>query len=314
MMPLQAKVLKFQLYLLALLCLAVLLTGCSKSAHSKIPVTANAAALTGLGAEDPGSKLLAKSVEELVDGGRAYMAMGNPDLARLHYTIALQKEPTSSAAYLGLAKLSENTGNYEQATHFYRKAVELDSASVEGLVGIIRTLRYDNHMDEAEIAVQRALKTSPGDLRVLSERAILHDLMGRPELAEPIYRQILENNPQQATILNNLGISQMLRRDYQAASHYFRQALELDRNNPRIKNNLAMVYALNGDEQNALRLFTDTLGEAAAYNNLGYLYLTNGRLDDAEHALRKALELNPQFYQKAQQNLDRVEQLRHSGN
>ena len=156
----------------------------------------------------------------------------------------------------------------------------------------------------------RARALAPNNAEVLSERAILYDLQGREELAEPIYRQILESNPKQAITLNNLGINRLLDQSYGEAIVYFRQALLQDSDNPRLKNNLAMSYALNGDEPKALQLFSETVGKAAAYNNLGYLYLTIGRLDAAERALNKALELNPRFYTKAQENLDRVQELK----
>ena len=76
----------------------------------------------------------------------------------------------------------------------------------------------------------------------------------------------------------------------------------------RIKNNLATAYALNGNRGKALKLFTDTIGEAAAHNNLGYLYLTQKKFDLAEEHLKNAIAISPRYYPKAEDNLNRLKQ------
>ena len=65
-----------------------------------------------------------------------------------------------------------------------------------------------------------------------------------------------------------------------------------------------------GESEKALRIFTNTVGEAAAYNNVGYLHMTQGRFEEAEQFLKKAMTSNPKYYERAQENLDRLAQLR----
>jgi Flp pilus assembly protein TadD len=142
------------------------------------------------------------------------------------------------------------------------------------------------------------------------ERAVIYDLTGRETLAEPLYREILKRAPDQAASHNNLGLNQLVQGRYSEAAVSFHKALELDPTRARIRNNLATAYVMLGDEASALDLFTETIGKAGAYNNLGYLYMTQGRLEDAERTLRMALELNPRFYKRAQENLDRVERMK----
>lgn len=299
---------------LFLVCIILVLSGCARSVTKPLPATIGAAELAGLSDEKPKESILDKTPEQLLASGWTYLATGSAGLARLHFQTALQKSPQSAEAFIGLGKVEFHLRNFPAAALYFRKAAELDPDNVPALVGAVRALRRANRLDEAETLLLRAQAIAPDDLQVLSERAILHDLLGQEDLAEPIYRQILERNPKQAATLNNLGVNRLLDQAYGDAIVYFRQALLLDGKSPRLKNNLAMAYALNGDEPKALRLFTETVGEAGAYNNLGYLYLTINRLDDAERALNKALELNPRFYEKAQENLDRVQELRIQAN
>jgi Flp pilus assembly protein TadD len=160
--------------------------------------------------------------------------------------------------------------------------------------------------------VSRAMKIAPNDIRVLNELAINYDLQGEEKLAAPLYREIALKNPEQAAPFNNIGVNYLSQGRYAEAIVNLSKAYLLDEKDERIRNNLAMAFALYGQENQALKLFTKTLGEAAAWNNLGYLYMTQGHYEDAERALKKALELNPKIYERAQENLDRLEQLRFS--
>jgi tetratricopeptide (TPR) repeat protein len=56
----------------------------------------------------------------------------------------------------------------------------------------------------------------------------------------------------------------------------------------------------------ALELFKKSGNEAEAYNNLGYIYLLEGKNKEAIVAFEKALDLSPGFYVKAYENLNRA--------
>jgi Flp pilus assembly protein TadD len=86
--------------------------------------------------------------------------------------------------------------------------------------------------------------------------------------------------------------------------------MALEPGNTRTNNNLGAAYALNGNEEKALQIFEKSVGKAAAYNNIGYIYMTQGEWDKAEKAFKHALDLNPRFYVRAQENLDRLNRMR----
>ena len=86
--------------------------------------------------------------------------------------------------------------------------------------------------------------------------------------------------------------------------------MAIEPRNRMLQNNLATAYFLNGEETRAKEIFIKTLGEAAAWNNLGYLYMTQGKWEKSEQALKKAVDLNPQLYMRARENLARLADLR----
>jgi Tfp pilus assembly protein PilF len=74
-----------------------------------------------------------------------------------------------------------------------------------------------------------------------------------------------------------------------------------------MRTQLAEVYVPGGEREQALALFQKTLGPAAAWNNLGYILMTQGKKEQAEKAFRQALDLNPRFYANAKENLEKLQ-------
>jgi len=84
-------------------------------------------------------------------------------------------------------------------------------------------------------------------------------------------------------------------------------AIELDpSNNGRIYNTLGLALAKAGRYDEALRAFKKGKDEAAAYNNIGYIYLTEGKYAQATEVLEKAIRINPRYYVKAHENMERA--------
>jgi len=258
------------------------------------------------------SSLVQKNPEELVTAGFAYLAAGNTELAQMHFVYALKRVPKMAAAFSGLAAIDYRQGDYPAALAKYQKAEEFKSNDLDAIIGQAQCYRQMGKLGDANTQVSRAMKIAPNDLRVINELAINYDLQGEEIIAARLYQEIAAKAPDQAAPFNNIGVNFLAQGKYAEAIVNLSKAYLLNENDARISNNLAMAYALYGQEAQALKLFTKTVGEAAAWNNLGYLYSTQGHYEDAERALQKALELNPKFYNRAQENLDRVDQMRFS--
>jgi Flp pilus assembly protein TadD len=298
----------------SMVCIAMLfLCGCSQTTPDPREFSSGLPRLSTEAAQGQNDSLTSREPRELVHGGQAYLAAGNPTLARLHFVTALQKNPELPEAFNGLGRAEYMTGNFPGALLNFEQATSLQPKNLDALLGQAQALRQMNKLDAAVAKINAAMKLAPDDYRVMNELAITYDLQGQERLAAPLYQELVRKAPDQAAVFNNLGINHLAQQQYAEAVLAFHRAYELDSTDIRIKNNLAMAFALHGSEDQALRLFTETVGEAAAWNNLGYLYMTQQRFDAAERALRKAQDLNPRYYSKAQENLERLNRLRQTG-
>jgi tetratricopeptide (TPR) repeat protein len=296
--------------ILIFITLIIALSGCTKSVRKVSYVADDAAGLQSLSPKDGTSSLKNKSPQELVNAGFIYLANKNVKIAELHFTKALDKDPKMADAFIGIGRTEMLKGNYSAALIGFTRARELKPDSVQALVGEAQALRSNGKLDAAIKRINEAMMVAPDDINVLKELAMIYDLMGKENLSGPLYLEIVERSPDQAAGHNNLGLNYMVRGEYPEAILSFLQALEIDRKNSRIKNNLASAYLLNGDKYSALNIFKATIGEAAAYNNIGYLLMTQGHFDEAEQALNKALQLDPRHYVRAQENLETLQEVR----
>jgi len=298
--------------ILIVVCLTTVIAmgGCTKSVKKVSYINDESASLQALSPNDDLATLQDKSVQELVTAGFVYLSNQNLKIAQLHFTTAINKDPKMVAAYLGLGRIEILKGNYKGALAAFSRAEELQPDSLPALVGQAQALRSEGKLDAAIKKINAAMMVDPADISVLNELALIYDLMGKETLSAPLYLEIVNKAPDQASAHNNLGLNYMVRGEYSEAILAFLQASKLAPDNVRIKNNLASAYLLNGDEATALAIFKKTVGEAEAYNNLGYLYMTRGEFDKAEKALKKALQTSPKFYARAQENLERLQEMR----
>lgn len=286
------------------------LCGCTKSVHNVSYSQNDVSSMQTLAPEDDTTPLQNKSPDELVATGFAYLASQNLKIADMHFAAAVKKDPTKAEAYVGLGRTQILKGNYNAALFAFNKAKELKPDSLSAIIGATQALRSEGKLDAAVQSINAAMAINPENIYVLRELAMIYDMMGKENLSAPLYQEIVKQSPDISASHNNLGLNYMVRGMYPEAIMAFLQAHELDRDNSRIKNNLASAYLLNGEHQHALNIFKGTVGEAAAYNNIGYLYMTQMRFDEAEEAFKQALRLKPSFYVRAQENMEKLHEMR----
>lgn len=250
--------------------------------------------------------------EELTEKGNIYLGQGNLELARLHFSAALQKKPDAIVPLAGMGQVFLARGNATRAREVFNTVLEKDPVNRVAILGLAQIARNQGDYTDAESLLERLYALHPEDTIIISELAITYDSIGQEKLmkAEPLHQKVLALEPNKPSGYNNLGFNYLLQGRYSEAIPLFSKALSIDPTNIRTKNNLATAFLLNNEELRALQLFETTLGKPAAYNNIGYLYMTQGSWDKSEKAFRKALELSPVFYMRAQQNLERLNSLR----
>lgn len=288
-----------------LLSLSLGLAGCAATLEAQQP-----SAKDLIGSDHPDANLAELSLPELLARGKGHLNQGHQKLAQLHYARALQVDEASVEAIVGLGQISFEQQNYQGASAFMTKALELEPNHSFALLFLGKSHRALGNYDQAKQAFAKAQQADPVNPEILTELAICQDMMNRWDLSEPIFRQVVDLQPSNPMARNNLAFNLLVQGEYPEAIRELRQAMRLKPDLDVARNNLAAAYILNDQPELGKRLFNDTLGEAAAYNNLGYLYMLQQRWDDAENALNKAIELNPVFYVRARNNLERLKERR----
>jgi Flp pilus assembly protein TadD len=93
---------------------------------------------------------------------------------------------------------------------------------------------------------------------------------------------------------------------FKKAARAFNRAIDLKYTKSKVYNNLGMAYANLEQYSNALQAFRQAGGRARAYNNLGCIYLKKGKFEEAVRCFEKAIEIEPGFYARANENLKKV--------
>lgn len=256
------------------------------------------------------SRLAGMSTADLLAAGQDYLNAKNTQLARLHFAMALQHEPTNPTAFVGIGQALYLQGEGNQARESFSQALKTDPSNSAALLGIARIYREQAFHSTAIEYLERVLADAPDQVEALSELAMNQDAIGQEAAAGALHRRVVFLRPEDPSALNNLGFNALLQGHYPEAVEAFSKALILRPDDKQVRNNLATVHALNGDEDLALQQFEVAVGKPAAYNNLGYIYMTQGEWDKAERAYKKALDLSPIFYLRAQENLERLNRMR----
>lgn len=303
---------RFAVLPLVCLVLAFFAVGCTTTVRPVQESSERLAALQQISAAQEGGKLEDLGHDELIARGNGLFASGKDQLARLHYAMALKKAPGSIPALMGLGAVFQKNGEMGRAKVSFNQVVEKHPGHAPALAALGIIYREQGDLGRAEELLGRALAAQPGDAAILSELAITYDRAGKEAQAEPLFQQVTALRPNSALAWNNLGFNLLLQKKYDGAVQALQQAQQLAPRDKRIINNLALTLALRGDEDRAFSLLMNSVGKAGAWNNLGYIFMTNGQFDKAEKAFQQALEENTRYYVRARENLDQLRLLRDS--
>ena len=137
--------------------------------------------------------------------------------------------------------------------------------------------------------------------RLLYESGLSQLASGEYLQARRSFEQVVALAPTQATYRNALGFANLHLGRLPQAMDAFREALKLYPDFPDAYNNLGVALAQNGQWDEALAAFEKVLTFPAyntpelVYQNLGWAYYNLGRYPEAEAALSTALRVDPRL-------------------
>jgi len=174
--------------------------------------------------------------------------------------------------YVSLARVQEQTGDFDQAAVQYNKALDIDGEHADALVGYAHMLDRQGQKVKATDYYLRATKAHPDDPSIANDLGLCYARQGKLDLA-----------------IEHLG-----------------KAVELQPERELYRNNIATVLVEKGRIDDAVAHVATVYGEPIAHYNVGVLLTQQGQRPAAMQQFALAARQDPSM-QQARQWLARLQ-------
>ncbi|MDH4607280.1 tetratricopeptide repeat protein [Pseudomonas sp. BN102] len=239
-----------------------------------------------------------KRYEALVWVGRIHRERGNSQLAEMAFDEVLGSDPNNLNALGEMGLLKLGVREYQKSEEFLLRAVGEDQ----------RRLGASPTVSLADAAKLKVDSKSP--VRVYNGLGVLADLKENFAVSETYYRLALQIEPRSGLVQNSLGYSYYLAGHWPEAERAYKQGISYEPNYKPLWRNYGLLLARMGRYEEAISAFEQVEKRAEASNDVGYICLVEGKLDEAEQFFRTAIDQSPAHYDNAWDNLNRVQQIR----
>ena len=248
------------------------------------------------------------TAEEHERRGDLHAQAKNYPLASLHYGKALKADPARNPVRLKLGQMFLQQGLLDQALTHFQDLQTRQSESAPVYEGLGQIYLMQGKLAESEEALTKAITLDSASWQSHNLLGLLYDQQKRHADAVAAYRTALTYRSREPNVLNNLGLAYALKGNYDAAIDAYEQAVAAGSNSPKLYNNLGIAYVQRRRYVDALNTFKKATDEPRAYNNLGVALLGVNKAKKAVVCFEKAIDLNPQYYKKASENLQLARQ------
>jgi TolB-like protein/Tfp pilus assembly protein PilF len=206
----------------------------------------------------------------------------------------------------GQKELAHRTApSIKKALNHFEDATKLDAKYARAFVGIAQSnillALYGNlPKKQANIAAQEALSAAfQLNPKLGAAYATQGLLLGASDTikAEQSFKQAISFNPNYAMTYMWYGSLLQSRGDITGANKLFEQAYVLDPKSPVAAYNVAWSYYQEGSEKKAMDVFSQIMSNdpyyPGAYNLVGDILTTRGRLDESINMFKRALDVDP---------------------
>ncbi len=235
--------------------------------------------------------------------GDMYLQQGNPAMAIMQYEKAVEADPSLFRIHYKIGEMFLKKGLSQDAMQHFLEVLKHDDHDALALEGLGEAYFRMGKQEEAEASFRKAIALQPERWQTHNFLGTLLDRQKRHQDAIAEYEEGLRLRPDEATLLNNVGLSYYLVGRYEDAVRSFQRALLTGSGQPKIHNNLGLALAKLNRYHDALESFRRGSSEEEAYNNLGVFYLSSGEAGQAMACFKKAIEISPRYYEKANDNL-----------
>jgi Flp pilus assembly protein TadD len=194
---------------------------------------------------------------------------------RLYRTLIAEPSATPSLkAEFGQVLLAANMP--DDAIEVLSQVPAGSSERLDALLGLTKANLALAQTAQAITFADQALALAPHDERVLVDRGVVLDSLGRHAEAQASYRAVLAASPHQVSARNNLALSLAVTGQYDESVALLTPLTRSSAATPRIRENLAVVYGLMGDTERAISASHADLDDGAIRSNLEFLAAVRG--------------------------------------
>ncbi|HLY99685.1 MAG TPA: tetratricopeptide repeat protein [Candidatus Angelobacter sp.] len=257
----------------------------------------------------PGEQTTVPGAYEFYEQGRGYLRHGdmdNVDRAINLLRKAIELDPRFAIAYADLGsayvlkfRVTKEVKWLTQATQMSSQALVLNDGLAAAHLAQAMTLQDTGDMDGAIVQFQRALALDPTDDEILRQLALAYDADGKVLEAERLIKDTIRRNPASWVSYNLLGYFYYRHAQYDQAEPQFRTATELAPDYLQALNNLGGVYLAEGKYKEAETILTRSVAlkpSVDAYSNQGTAYFHLAKFPEAAAAYLQATKINPGNY------------------
>jgi Tfp pilus assembly protein PilF len=229
--------------------------------------------------------------------GVAHLARRDLDAAERAFDTVTRLNPRAAMARLQLAAIAMDRGQLRRATALTREAADADPTNLLVQAALVRTLRAAGEGGRAEAELVALLRRHPESGLLWAERGALkldqQDLAG----ARTAFTRAAAAAPTAFEPLAGLTMVDVAEQKVRAARARLAPRVVGPDPDPRVLVLAGRVAAHDGDLQEAERLLRRAVAAAPdnldAYAHLGSLYVSTGRLDEAQREFARLERAQP---------------------
>lgn len=220
------------------------------------------------------------------------MRSGNLDAAGDGFATVIKQAPTFAEAHLNLGLVREEQGRHEEAIASFQKALQL-KPKLHGANLFLGIAEYrSNHLDAALVALRKEAVTAPKDANTLMWLGIVALEKGEGEEAAAALDKAAKLSPGNVDILYHRGQAHLF-----VSKDSYARMFRADPKSWRIQQILAEANADAERHMDAIAEYEAAIQlaphEPRLHEELGMEYRSLGKLQEAEEAFRKELEIDP---------------------
>ena len=194
----------------------------------------------------------------------------------------VERYPGRAASWLAVGAYEHLLGRYDEARHFFSRAVELDRQFPSAWLAVAHTYGCQDEADQAMAAYRAVERLFPGahEAALCIGREYLSS--GSLVLAKRFLSRALDSNPHDPLVHHEIGVAEYRQENWAAAAESFRKALRI----VEVTNEAAQPGVAT-DKQHVARMWEPTVF------NLGHAYRKLARYAEALEHYEWALLLAP---------------------